>query len=141
MREYEAMIISKLDIPEAELTKMVSRWESIINENGGEIIKKDNWGAKRLAYPIQKLNRAHYHVYDVATHPENIHELERVLKYDENVLRSLIINLDDSVDVSQRKLDLQKRAEELAKREAEAVREKTENEVIHARRSSRDEDA
>lgn len=140
MREYEAMIISKLDIPEAELSKMVSRWESIIAENGGEVIKKDDWGARRLAYPIQNQSRAHYYVYDIATHPVNIRELERVLRFDENVLSSMIINLNDDVDVTKRKIDLQKHAEETARREADAVREKTESESMSARRASRDED-
>ncbi len=141
MREYETMIISKLDVPEAEFAKMVTRWESIISENGGEIIKKDTWGARRLAYPIQKNNRAHYCVYDIATHPENMLELERVLKFDENVLRSLVINLDDNVDVSKRRLDLQKHAEEVARREAESVREKTDSDSMSARRAPRDENA
>jgi len=142
MREYEAMIISKLDLPEAEFTKMFTRWESIISENGGEIIKKDTWGARRLAYPIQKQNRAHYCVYDIATHPKNIHELERVLKFDENVLRSMVINLNDNVDVAQRRLELQKIAEDAARRDAENTREKTESEVLSARRNTpRPEDA
>lgn len=139
MREYEAMIISKTDIPEAELTKMVSRWESIISKDGGEIVKKEPWGVRRLAYPIEKQNRGHYFVYDVATTQENIHELERALKFDENVLRSMVVKLSDDVDVAERRLELQRQAEEVLRREAESAREKTEHESLNARRGNRDE--
>lgn len=139
MREYEAMIIAKMDIPEAELTKMINRWESIVNANGGEIVKKQTPVVRRLAYPIQKQNRANYFIYDVATTQENILELERVLKFDENVLRSLVTKLSDSINVAERRLELQREIEEAARREAESAREKAESESLGARRGSRDE--
>lgn len=140
MREYEAMIISKVDVSEADWSKMVARWESIISTNGGEIVKKDTWGARRLAYPIEKQNRGNFVVYDVATSQENIHELERVLKFDENVLRSLVVKLADNVNVEARRLELQKIAEEAQRREAEANRERAEGESLTARRGQRDEE-
>lgn len=139
MREYEAMIISKIDLPEAELTKMVDRWESIISKDGGQIVKKEPWGVKRFAYPIEKNTRGNYFVYDVATSQENIRELERVLKFDENVLRSMIVKLADHVDVAERRIELQKQAEEAVRRESELAREKTEQEVLSARRGAREE--
>lgn len=143
MREYEAMIISKADLPEPELAKMVSKWEGIICNDGGEVVKKDSWGVKRLAYPINKNIRGSYVVYDVATTQDNIRELERVLKLDENVLRSLVVKLADHVDVAERRVQLQKQAEEAAQRAAEAAREKAESESLSARRSggpARDEE-
>lgn len=139
MREYEAMIISKMDIPEPELTKMINKWESIVATNGGEIVKKETWGVRRFAYPIKKQNRGNYFVYDVATTQENIAELERVLKFDENVIRSLIIKLADNINVAERRLELQKQLEEASRREAETAREKTENDVMSARRGAREE--
>lgn len=143
MREYEAMIISRADLPEAELTKMVSKWENIVCTNNGQIVKKDSWGVKRLAYPINKQIRGSYVVYDVATTQDNIRELERVLKLDENVLRSLVVKLADHVDVDARRLELQKQAEEAAQKAAEAAREKADSDSLSARRSggpTRDEE-
>lgn len=140
MREYEAMIISKIDLPEADMTKMVERWESIIGKDGGQIVKKEPWGVKRFAYPIEKQTRGNYFVYDIATTQENIRELERVLKYDENVVRSIIIKLADDVNVAERRIELQKKAEEAVRREAEMAREKTEQDVIQARRGREDQD-
>lgn len=138
MREYEAMIIAKADLPEAELSKMVSKWETIIGTDGGQVVKKETWGVRRLAYPINKQTRGSYFVYDIATNQANIHELERVLKLEENVLRSMVIKLADSVNVESRRLELQKQAEAAAQRAAEAAREKAESESLGARRGHED---
>jgi small subunit ribosomal protein S6 len=141
MREYEALIIAKSDLPEAELNKMVTRWESIIGSNGGQIVRKDVWGVRRLAYPINRNSRGYYFVYDVATSAENIAELDRILKLDENILRTMIIKLADTVDIEARRIELQKLAEAAAARAAEASRERAEGDSMSARRgsSSRDE--
>ncbi|MBX9703040.1 MAG: 30S ribosomal protein S6 [Silvanigrellaceae bacterium] len=141
MREYEAMIIAKSDLPESELSKMVLKWEGIINNDGGQIIKKDTWGVRRLAYPIKKQNRGNYFVYDIASTQDNVLELERSLKFDENVLRSMILKLSDSVNVEDRRIELQKQAEAAAQRAAEAARERAETESLGARRGhGRDEE-
>jgi small subunit ribosomal protein S6 len=140
MREYEAMIITKPDLPEAELSKMLTRWEGIIANNGGQIIRKDTWGVRKLAYPINKVTRGAYHVFDVATEQENARELERVLKLDENVLRSLIIKLADKVNIEARRVELQKQAEAAATRAAEQARERAEGDSMSARRGGRDEE-
>ncbi len=141
MREYEAMIIAKAELPEAELSKMVSKWETIMGVNGGQVVKKDAWGVRRLAYPINKQTRGNYIVYDVATAQENIHELERILKLDENVLRSMIVKLSDTINVEERRIELQKQAEEAAQRAAELAREKADSESFQARRGGhRDEE-
>ena len=139
MREYEAMIIAKADLPEPELSKMVSKWETIIGTDGGQVVKKETWGVRRLAYPINKQNRGNYFVYDIATNQVNVHELERVLKLEENVLRSMVIKLADNVNVEARRLELQKQAEAAAKRAAEAAGEKAESESLGARRGRDDE--
>lgn len=140
MREYEALIIAKADLPEAELNKMITRWENIITHKGGQIVRKDVWGVRRLAYPINRHSRGYYFVYDVAAVAEQITELDRILKLDENVLRTMIIKLADTVNVEARRIELQKLAEAAAARAAEANRERAENESMSARRGSRDEE-
>lgn len=134
MREYEAMIISKPDLPEAELTKMATRWESIISTDGGQIIRKDNWGVKKLAYPINKTTRGAYVVYDVASTQANIKELERILKLDENVLRAMVVKLSDNVNVEKRKVEIQRQIEAAAQRAAEAARDRADTDTYTARR-------
>jgi len=142
MREYEVMIITKPDVPEGDLAKMMTKWEGIMGEEGGQIIKKEAWGIKRLAYPIAKQSRGHYTVYDVSSSQKNMKELDRVLRLDESVLRPLIIKLNEEVDVEARKIQLQQQAEEAVRKAAEAARDRTEGESLSARRggSLRDEE-
>lgn len=108
MREYEIMVITKPDLPESEFTKTVDRWETILKTGGGQILKKDLWGAKRLAYPIQKFNRGVYHVYNVMTPSDNVKELDRVMRIDEGVLRNLSLLVAESCDPVARKAELDK---------------------------------
>ncbi|MES2615994.1 MAG: 30S ribosomal protein S6 [Bdellovibrionota bacterium] len=140
MREYEAMIIARAELQEAELSKMVSKWEAVIGTGGGQVVKKDTWGVRRLAYPINKQNRGNYIVYDLATDSGNVLELERILKLDENVLRAMIVKLADTVNVDARRIELQKQAEEAALRAAELAREKADSESFQARRGSHRDD-
>jgi small subunit ribosomal protein S6 len=134
MREYEAMIIAKPDLPEAELSKMIAKVEGIMTASGGQIIKKDSWGVRKLAYPIGKSTRGLYFVYDIAATQTDVTELDRVMKLDEGVLRSLSLKLADSVDVETRKVELQKLAEAAALRAAEAARDRADGDSFSARR-------
>lgn len=108
MREYEIMVVTKPDIPETELAKTVERWESIMKTGGGEILKKDNWGAKRLAYPIEKFSRGVYHVFNVATPSDNVKELDRVMRIDEGVLRNMSVLVAETCSIEARKAELAK---------------------------------
>ena len=136
MREYETMIIAKPDLPEAELSKMIAKVEGIVAANGGQIIKKDSWGVRKLAYPIGKSTRGLYFVYDVAATQADVTELERVLKLDEGVLRSISIKISDNVNVETRKVELQKLAEAAALRAAEAARDRADGDSFAARRQN-----
>lgn len=113
MREYESMIILRSDLTETELTKVITKVEEIITNKEGKILKKDHWGVKKLAYQIDKHSRGNYFVYDFVTPNENITSLEHALKYDESVLRYMTIKLKD-------KIDIEKRLEELSKKEEKA---------------------
>ena len=108
LREYEFTFVAKGDLPEAERAKVISGYEEILLRNGGEVLKKDDWGMKKLAYPIKKTFKGHYVFFDIASLPENIAECERLLKIDENVLRYLVVKIGDSVDVEARKTELAK---------------------------------
>jgi small subunit ribosomal protein S6 len=134
MREYETMIIAKPDLPESEMSKMVAKIEGIMTSSGGQIIKKDAWGVRRLAYPIGKTTRGIYFVYDIAATQADVTELERVLKLDEAVIRSLSIKISDNVNVETRKVELQKLAEAAALRAAEAARDRADGDSFSARR-------
>ena len=95
------------------MTKVITKVEEIITNKEGKILKKDHWGVKKLAYQIDKHSRGNYFVYDFVTPNENITSLEHALKYDESVLRYMTIKLKD-------KIDIEKRLEELSKKEEKA---------------------
>ena len=108
VREYEFTLITNGQLTEADTNTVLEKYENLLTADGGEIIKKDVWGSRKLAFPIKKQYRGHYVCYDLAAVPASIAEAERLMKIDDNVLRYLNVKLDDSVDVSARKAELAK---------------------------------
>lgn len=108
LREYEFTFVTKADLPEADKAKVLSGYEEILAANGGEVIRKSDWGTKKLAYPIKKNFRGHYAFYDLTASPESIAECERLLRIDENVLRYLVVKIGEDVNVEERKAELAK---------------------------------
>ncbi len=109
MREYEFTVITKSELPDVERAKVLERYEGLMFKDQGELLKRDDWGLKKLCYPIKKKHRGHYTHYDfVGSKPENLKEAERLLRIDENVLRYMLVRTHDKVDVAKRKADLAK---------------------------------
>ncbi len=127
LREYDFTIITKGDLNEGDSAKAVSTYEALMTKDGGEILKRDDWGSKKMNYPIKKSFRGNYVNYDFVGTPENVAEMERLMRIDDNVLRHLIVRTDESegnIDVSARKLELAKQEKEAREREAEQRRRK-----------------
>ena len=93
MNQYELAILydSGLDI---DLEKATSRFEKIIADNKGKIINSDNWGVRKLAYPIKKHESAVYVIYTVELAPENVSKVEKTLHITDEVIRFLITKPD-----------------------------------------------
>ncbi len=107
LREYEFTFVTKLDTPDGD-AQYLAGYEDILTVDGGEILRKDEWGTKRLAYPIKKNFKGRYVHYKLASLPKNIAESERLLRIDDNVLRHLVVKVSDRVDVEARKAELAK---------------------------------
>jgi len=92
VRHYEMMVIinAELEDPKEEAGKV----EEIVRGLGGEIVKADIWGKKRLAYPIQKKTEGIYVLFDFNLDPAKTFELKRVLGLRVNIYRQMIILLD-----------------------------------------------
>ena len=108
VREYEFTIITNGHLTEADTKTVLEKYENILTAEGGQIIKKDVWGSRKLSFPIKKQYRGHYVCYDLAAVPVSIAEAERLMKIDDNVLRYLNVKLGDMVDVDARKAELAK---------------------------------
>jgi small subunit ribosomal protein S6 len=127
LREYDFTIITKGDLPEAEAFKVLEGYEALMTKDGGQILKKDVWGNKKLVYPINKSFRGNYVNYDFVGTPANLAEMERLMRIDDNVLRHLVVKLesgDGGIDVEARKAELAKQEREARERDLEQKRRK-----------------
>lgn len=121
LREYELTLVARPDLLEADMQKLQAKYEQFMTNDGGQIIQKNLWGSRRLAFPIRKTYKAFYINYDYVGTRANVAEMERVMRFDESVLRFLSLKISDKVDVA-------KRREEIAK-QANAMRELREREI------------
>lgn len=96
MRHYEIVFIVHPDQSE-QVPAMVERYKTLIAEAGGHIHRLEDWGRRQLAYPINKLHKAHYVLMNVECTPAVIEELETGFRFNDAVLRHLTIKLDEAV--------------------------------------------
>ena len=93
MHQYEVAILFHPDL-EADLDKSTKKIEKIIKDNGGKITKTDNWGKKKLAYPIDKQEYGVYVFYAVDLPAEGVAKVESTLNITDDVIRYLLTRLD-----------------------------------------------
>lgn len=94
MRNYESLYIIHPDVVGEELTAMVEKFQGVLTEQAAEIYKLDNWGTRKLAYPIKKAERGCYIQTFFRAEPQVIAEFERRMRLDEKVLRFLTVKLE-----------------------------------------------
>lgn len=95
MKKYEVMFIVKSANESAEIKKTADAMKSIVTENKGKVVKFDELGEKKLAYPIKKEISGYYYVMVVEAENTAISELDRKSLINENILRHLIVRLDE----------------------------------------------
>ena len=95
MREYELTFIVRSDVEEPDLTVLIDRVKALISDNGGEVVKLEPWGTRRLAYPIQHIREGQYMFMVVKLPPQAVAELDRALKLTEDILRHLFVRIDE----------------------------------------------
>ncbi len=91
MRDYELVFVVQPDLDETAFTDVVNRVRGWITDDGGEIVKTDLWGKRKLAYPIRKQTEGQYVLMETKMAPEFGASLERNLRLTEPVLRFLLI--------------------------------------------------
>lgn len=96
MRHYEIVFIVHPDQSE-QVPAMIERYKSIIASHGGQIHRLEDWGRRQLAYPIQKLHKAHYVLMNIECDGAVLTELEHGFKFNDAVLRHLIIKMKKAV--------------------------------------------
>ena len=98
-RDYELMMIISPEANETEIDAASARVAGFIADRGGLVYDQDNWGLRRLAYPIQKFHEGNYVLTRFALEPGEIIELDNSLKASDDVMRHLTMKLDKSVKV------------------------------------------
>jgi small subunit ribosomal protein S6 len=93
-RDYELGFILNPEVNEEQTRTMLERIEQIVTTHDGEVVRVNQWGRRRLAYPIQHNRDGFYVFIDMILTPETVLELDRTLKVSEEVLRHLIKRRD-----------------------------------------------
>lgn len=90
MRHYEVVFIVHPDQSE-QVPAMIERYQTLITSNSGTVHRLEDWGRRQLAYPIQKLVKAHYVCMNIECGQSTLEELEHSFRYNDAVLRHLVI--------------------------------------------------
>jgi small subunit ribosomal protein S6 len=95
MRNYELGFVIHPEVEQSDVTQAVDKIGQYVSASGGEVTSVDVWGRRALAYPIRKQKEGTYVFLHAQLDPQAIQELERNLKLDEEILRYLLLRLDD----------------------------------------------
>ena len=96
MRHYEIVFIVHPDQSE-QVPAMIERYKGIVTSRGGQVHRLEDWGRRQLAYPIQKMHKAHYVLMNIECDGESLGELEHAFKFNDAVLRHLAIKMKKAV--------------------------------------------
>jgi small subunit ribosomal protein S6 len=91
MRNYELMILLDPNLQEEEISALLKEVQQTIANNQGKIIKVNQWGKRTLAYDIKKFREAFYVIIDFELEPENIANIEKSIKFEEKIIRYLLV--------------------------------------------------
>ncbi len=96
MRHYEIVFIVHPDQSE-QVPAMIERYRATITAGSGKVHRIEDWGRRQLAYPIQKIFKAHYVLMNIEVGNETLAELEHAFKFNDAVLRHLIVSMREAV--------------------------------------------
>jgi small subunit ribosomal protein S6 len=101
MRHYEVVFLVHPDQSE-QVPAMIERYRSGIETKGGAIHRLEDWGRRQLAYPINKIHKAHYVLMNIECNAEALSELESAFRFNDAVIRNLVIRRDEAIsEISQ----------------------------------------
>ena len=134
MRHYEIVYLVHPDQSE-QVTAMADRYKGVIEQGGGTVHRYEDWGRRQLAYPINKIHKAHYVLMNVEVSQETLAEIENLFRFNDAIIRSLVLKMKDAEtepSVMMKEVEAERQrdeereaarvaaAEEAAKAEAEA---------------------
>lgn len=96
MRHYEIVFLVHPDQSE-QVPAMIDRYKEMITGNGGQIHRLEDWGRRLLAYPINKIHKAHYVLMNIECDADSLKELTEAFRYNDAVIRNLVVKKDEAV--------------------------------------------
>lgn len=94
MNQYETVFIVTPVLSEDQMKEAVTKFSAYLKENGAEIVYEDNWGLRKLAYPIQKKSTGFYHLIEFKCEGDLIQRLETEFRRDERIIRFLTMKMN-----------------------------------------------
>ncbi len=124
LKNYETVFIATPVLSEAQMKETAAKYLNLIKENNGTVVNDEDWGLKKLAYPIQKKTSGFYHLIEFQAEPAFIDKLETQYRRDERIIRFLTFALDkDAVAYAEKR-----RANWAAKKNSTEAEKKETNE-------------
>ena len=94
LKQYETVFIATPVLSDAQMKEAVAKYTNFITDNGGKIVYEEDWGLRKLAYPIQKKTTGFYHLIEFQAEPSLIDKFETQYKRDERILRFQTVSMD-----------------------------------------------
>ncbi len=94
-RNYELMFIVDADLDEEKNAALLQRVHRYLKEGEGTVIRTEDWGVRRLAYPIQHKREGHYYLMYFAMPPANVKQFERSILLAEGIMREIIVRVEE----------------------------------------------
>ncbi len=117
INQYETVFIATPVLSETQMKEAVDKFKAIITNNKGEIISEENWGLRKLAYPIQKKSTGFYYLIEFKSDGKLIQKLETEYRRDERIIRFLAVKMDKYAAEYSEKRKAKKYVEEPVKKE------------------------
>ena len=94
LNQYETVFITTPVLSDTQMKEAVNKFKKIITDNGGEVVHEENWGLRKLAYPIQKKSTGFYYLIEFKAEGEIVSKLEVEYRRDERIIRFLTFKMD-----------------------------------------------
>ena len=96
MRHYEVVFLVHPDQSE-QVPAMIERYKKLIADHNGKLHRLEDWKRRPLAYPIQKINKAHYIMLNIECNNDVLHELKESFRFNDAIIRDMIIRRDEAI--------------------------------------------
>ncbi len=94
LNQYETVFITTPVLSESQMKETVDKFKKILKDNSAEIVHEENWGLRKLAYPIQKKSTGFYYLIEFRAEGDLVRKFETEFKRDERIIRFLTVGLD-----------------------------------------------